>query len=66
MLRDGNFAIPQLKGPSASSSGSLGFIVCVQCCRIVDSVLTNKAYYLYPVANTVRPSVDVGEMITPA
>ena len=27
--------IPQRKVPSAGSSGSLGFIVCVQCCRIV-------------------------------
>ena len=26
----------------------------------------NQTYYLYPVANTVRPSVDAGEMITPA
>ena len=25
-----------------------------------------KAYYLFSVANTVRPSVDAGEMITPA
>ena len=25
-----------------------------------------EAYYLYPVANTVRPSVDAGEMIMPA
>ena len=31
--------IPQLKLSSASSSGSLGFIVCLQCCRMVD---TNK------------------------
>ena len=23
---------------SASSSGSLGFIVCVKCCRVIDSV----------------------------
>ena len=30
--------IPQRKVPSASSSGSLGFIVCVKCCRMVDSV----------------------------
>ena len=31
-----------------------------------DFVLHWVAYYLYPVANTVRPSVDTGEMITPA
>ena len=30
--------IPQHKVSSVSSSGSLGFIVCVQCCRMVDSV----------------------------
>ena len=30
--------IPQHKVTSASSSGSLGFIVCVKCCRMVDSV----------------------------
>ena len=30
--------IPQCKNPSASSSGSLGFIVCVKCFRMVDSV----------------------------
>ena len=30
--------IPQHKVTSASSSGSLGFIVCVKCCRVVDSV----------------------------
>ena len=30
--------ILQRKVPSASSSGSLGFIVCVQCCTMVDSV----------------------------
>ena len=28
--------------------------------------VVNLVYYLYPVANTVRPSVDEGEMITPA
>ena len=56
--------ILQRKVPSASSSGSLGHCVCAvlqdgcQC--------TNQAYYLYPVANSVRPSVDPGEMITPA
>ena len=58
--------ILQGKVPSASSSGSLGFIVCVQCCRMVDSVPIRHMYYHYPVANTVRPSVDAGEMITPA
>ena len=31
-------SIPQSKVPSASSSGSFGFIVCVQCCRMVDSI----------------------------
>ena len=30
--------IPQHKVPSASSSRSIGFSVCVQCCRMVDSV----------------------------
>jgi hypothetical protein len=30
--------IPQCKVKSASSSGSLGFIVCEKCCRKVDSV----------------------------
>ena len=30
--------IPQPKVPSASSSGSLGFIVCVKCGRMVDIV----------------------------
>ena len=30
--------IPQHKLTSASSSGSLGFIMCVKCCRMVDSV----------------------------
>jgi hypothetical protein len=30
--------ILQCKVTSASSSGSLGFIVCVKCCRMVDSV----------------------------
>ena len=30
--------IPQFKVPSASSSGSLSFIVCLKCCRMVDSV----------------------------
>jgi hypothetical protein len=56
--------IPQPKVPSASSSGSLGFIVCVKCGRIVDSVPIRHT--IYPIANTVRPSVDAGEMITPA
>ena len=42
--------IPQRKVLSANSSVSLGFIVCVQCCRMVDSV----------------PSIGVGEMIMPA
>ena len=55
--------IPQSKGPSSSSSGSLCFIVCVQSCRMVP---IRHTYYLYPVANTVRPSVDADEMITPA
>ena len=37
---------PQSKVPMASSSGSLGFIVCVQCCRMVDSVpITNLFDY---------------------
>ena len=52
--------IPQCKLPSASSIGSLGFIVCVQCCRMVDSVPIRHTYYLYPVANTVRPSSSIG------
>ena len=30
--------IPQRKVTSASSNGSLVFVVCVQCCRMVDSV----------------------------
>ena len=30
--------IPQRKLPSASSSGALGFIVCVKCCKMVDNV----------------------------
>jgi hypothetical protein len=30
--------IPQRKVPSASSSGSLDFIMCVKCGRMVDSV----------------------------
>ena len=30
--------IPQIKVTSASLIGSLGFIVCVKCCRMVDSV----------------------------
>ena len=30
--------IPLHKVPSASSSGSLGFIVCVKCCKMVNSV----------------------------
>ena len=30
--------IPQRKVTSESSSGSLGFIVCVKCCRMADSV----------------------------
>ena len=38
--------IPQRKVPSASSSGSLGFIVCVQCCRMVDSVI-HALYFIY-------------------
>ena len=29
---------PQCKVPLASSSGSLGFIVCVKCSKMVDSV----------------------------
>ena len=44
---------------------AVGFSVCVQCYRMVDNVPI-RVYYLYPVANTVRPSVDAGEMITPA
>jgi hypothetical protein len=44
--------ISQRNVPSASSSGTLGFIVCVKCCRMVDSV-------------PIRP-VDAGEMIMPA
>ena len=46
---------------SVNISGSLDFIVCVQCCRMVDSVPIISI-----VANTVRPSVDTGEIITPA
>ena len=54
--------VPQRKVPWASSSGSLGFI------RMVDRYQLQLvvAYYLYPVANTVRPSVDMVEIITPA
>ena len=48
--------VPKRKVPSASSSGSLGFIVCLKCYKMVDSV---QPYYLYPVANTVRPSVGI-------
>ena len=55
--------IPQRKVPSASSSGSLYFIVCEVLCGVVGWLIV---YYLYPVANSVRPSVDMGEMITPA
>ena len=59
--------IPQRKVSSASISGSLDFIVCVQCCRMVDSVpIRHTLYYLYPIAHTVRRSADMGEMITPA
>jgi hypothetical protein len=58
--------IPQRKVPLMSSSGYLDFIVCVKCGRMVDSAPIRLAYYLYPIANTVRPSVDAGEMITPA
>ena len=29
-------------------------------------LIIGDCVYLYPVANTVRPSVDTGEMITPA
>ena len=77
MWRDGNFACgihPATQSVigeqqwvvlamGSTSNGSLGFIVCEQCCRMVDSV---PIRHLYPVANTVRPSVDAGEMITPA
>ena len=60
MLRDGNFVCRiQHKVPSVSSSGSLGFIVCVKCYRMADSVPN-------PVANTVRLSVDASEMTMPA
>ena len=38
---------------------SLGWLIVYQLQLVV-------AYYLYPVANTVRPSVDMGEIITPA
>jgi hypothetical protein len=33
---------------------------------MVDSVPIRHTMYLYPVTNIVRPSVDAGEMITPA
>ena len=55
----------QHKVPSASSSGSLHFIVCV--CSVVGWLIVYQfGINLYPVDNTVRPSVDTGEMITPA
>ena len=41
--------IPQHKVSSASSSGSLGFIVCEQCCRMVDSV---PIRHIYAVTNS--------------
>ena len=50
-----------LQKVTASSSGSLGFIVCVQCFRMVDSVPI-RHQPTYPVANKVSPSVDEGEM----
>ena len=56
--------ILQRRVPSTSSSGSLGFIVFVRCCRMVDNVPIRHNISI--VANTVRPSVDAGEMIMPA
>ena len=47
--------IPQHKVTLASSSGSLGSIVRVKCCMMVDSV---PRWRLSILANTVRPSVD--------
>ena len=41
--------ILQRKVPSASNSGSLGFIVCLQCCRMVDSApIRHTIFILYP------------------
>ena len=39
-----------------------GFIVCVQCCRMVDSIPITHTFSNH-VANRVRPSVNLGEMI---
>ena len=51
MLRDVNFAC---RINPAAQSGSLGFNVCANCCRMVDSV-PRWQLSLY---NTVRPSDD--------
>jgi hypothetical protein len=65
MSRDGNFACRiHPAAPSAIDeqqwvTGSL----CVQCGRMVDRVTIR---HTISVANTVRPSVDAGEMKTPA
>ena len=49
--------ILQCKVTEASSSGTLAFIMCVKCCRMVDSVQDGD--YRYPGQYmTVRPSVD--------
>ena len=32
----------------------------------IETIIKDTTYYLYPLANTVRPSVDAGEMIMPA
>ena len=55
--------IPQRKVTSASSSGSLGFIVCVKCCRMVDSVPRWWLSLSWPIQSDHRSITD--RMIPP-
>ena len=49
--------ILQRKVTSASSSGSLGFILCVKFCKMVESV-PRWQLHISMLSNTVRPFVD--------
>ena len=55
--------IPQHKVTSVSSSGSLGFIVCVKCCRMVDSVPRWQLSLSWPIQSDHLSIAD--QMIPP-
>jgi hypothetical protein len=68
VLRDGNFAC-RIHPAAPSAIDEQQWVTGFHCvCSVVGWLIVYQLgiYYLYSVANTVRPSVDAGEMKTPA